>query len=105
MFGNNMPSTPANLIGIYESTGFEPVRAMTANKMEVLNLQILVRNTSSIAGQNKAKAVLALLDRFKGMIGAVEYYSILARHSPFPIGADENERERWSCNYIVHRQW
>jgi len=103
MFGNNMPASPDNMIGIYESTGFEPQRVMGSIAAEVLNLQIIVRNTNPINGRAKMRAIFNVLDRFKGTIGATVYLSILARHMPFPIGADENRRERWSCNFIVHR--
>lgn len=103
MFGNNMPASPDNMIGIYESTGFEPQRTMTRIASEVLNLQIIVRNTSAASGRTKMRAIFAVLDRFKGMIGTTEYLSIMARHMPFPIGADENRRERQSCNFIVNR--
>jgi len=103
MFGNNMPASPDNLIAIYESTGFEPVRTMRGIKVEVLNLQIIVRNLNTLTGQTKARAIMAFLDLFKGVINGTEYLGILARHSPFPLGADENKRERWTCNYKVDR--
>lgn len=105
MFGNNMPATPDNLIALYESTGFEPHRAMGGIKVEVLNLQIIVRNLNTITGQTKARAIMAFLETFKGILNGTEYKSILARHSPFPLGADENKRERWTCNYKVDRAY
>lgn len=103
LFGNNTPPSPDNLIAIYESTGFEPQRTMRGIVVEVLNLQILVRNVNTLDAQTKARAILTFLDRFKGVINGTEYLSILARHSPFPLGADENRRERWTCNYKVDR--
>lgn len=101
LFGGYTPPSPDNAVMLFESTGFEPERTMNGVAMEVLNLQVLVRNVKTVDAQTRAKAIFVALDRFNGLIGTVRYFSILARHSPFPIGMDENRRWRWTCNYKV----
>lgn len=99
-----VPSAPDNLVALIESTGFEPTRTMGGIQVETFNLQVLVRNLKTTDAFTKARAFLTLLDGFKGLIGTTLYLGILARHSPFPLGLDENKRHRWTCNYLVNRE-
>lgn len=104
LWGGFMPANPNNVVAIYEHPGFLPVRSMGGRVMDVLNLQILVRNSTSANAQTKAYAIYDLLDGFKGVIEGVQYFAILARHTPHGIGVDENNRTRWSCNYEVWKE-
>jgi len=104
LFGGTMPAKPDNVISIYEHPGFEPERAMGRRVVDVMNLQILVRNVTSAAGQTEAYGVYDLLDMFVGVIEGVQYYSIMARQTPFSLGSDENNRVKWSCNYVVNKE-
>lgn len=103
LFGYSEPDSPDNSVTLFESTGLEPERTMSGIAQEVLNLQVLVRNTSATAGKTKMDAIFNVLDRYKGTITGTTYFSILARHSPISIGRDENRRHKWSCNFRVNR--
>lgn len=110
MWGGRMPGNPSFAIALYQQTGFEPIRAMGTRRIQELALQVLVRDAVSSVAHDHAFAIYAALDvEFNLMtlvqrqLNGVQYYSILARHAPFGIGQDENQRFRWSCNYIVRR--
>lgn len=103
LWGGTFPALPDNLIALFEQPGFEPERVMGGLAHVVLNLQVLIRNTSYTNAETKARAVYQNLDRFKGVLSGVQYYSILARSYPFHLGVDENKRHRWTCNYTVRK--
>lgn len=103
IYGGRYPSSPDNLIAIFEQSPFPTVDSFGGLKQVVHNLQVLVRNKKYTDAETKAKAVFAVLHRFRGVLDGVQYDSIWARSVPFSIGPDENNRSQWSCNYIVRK--
>lgn len=109
MWGGFMPAKPDFMIGLYEHTGFEPIRAMGTRRIDVITLQIIVRAVKTIDARLRAYAIYKELDvefnraTTNRVLNGVQYYSILARHAPFMMGQDENQRYRWTCSYIVRR--
>lgn len=103
IFSGFTPTSPDNIIALFETPGFEPVRVMGGRAMSKLNLQVLVRNKRDEDAEAKAKAIFVLLDTFVGLMSGVKYFSIMGRTEPYPIGVDENKRRQWTCNYVVHR--
>lgn len=103
MWSNTMAGTPDNAVGLYQSSSFEPERAMGRVALEVLNLQVLVRATTPTLAFNRSMSIFNVLDRYVAIRGGYRY-TILARHHPHTIGEDENKRARWSCNYKVNRE-
>jgi hypothetical protein len=103
IFGGTRPPKPDNLVAVYQSTGFEPVRAMGRLVMEVINLQIIVRDLDPSVAESKSMTIMLMLDRFVGILSGTKYYSILARHSPMSLGVDENQRTQWSTNFEVRK--
>lgn len=110
IFGGTMPDQPSNAIALYEHTGFEPTRTMGGNRINELNLQVIVRNTAKANGRLIAFQIYELLEAFNllsaasRVLNGVQYFSILARHAPFTLGQDENKRHKWTCTYIVRRR-
>lgn len=103
IFADFFPGQPDNVISVNDTTGFEPERAMGRLVMETRNLQILVRNTTRSGAETIANNIFTLLDRFDGTLSGTRYYSILGRTTPFSLGRDENNRHRWTCNYVVRK--
>jgi hypothetical protein len=110
VFGGTMPPLPNFAIAIYEHTGFRPIRAMGSRRMDVLTLQIIVRDIDSTVARARAYAIYTALDvdfnllsPAARIINGVQYYAILAKHAPFMMGQDENKRFRWTCSFEVTR--
>jgi hypothetical protein len=110
MFGGRMPARPDFMIGLYEHTGFEPIRAMGSRRIDQIVLQVIVRDVSPTVARARLYDIVQLLDvefnlqpEAARVINGVQYYSILARHSPSSLGQDENSRFKWSCNFLVTR--
>lgn len=103
MWSNTMVGTPSDAVGLYQSSSFEPERAMGRVALEMLNLQVIVRAVNPSNAYTRSMAIFNLLDRYKATRGGF-FYTILARHHPHTIGEDENKRSRWSCNYKVMRE-
>ncbi len=99
--GGVTPSLPDKVIALHDSTGFEPERVMGGIAAEKRNLQVLVRDVTYSGAEALAEQVFNLLDNFTGTLGTTRYLSILARTTPFSLGADENKRTTFSCNYVV----
>lgn len=103
MWGNTMGPSPDTAVGLYQSSGFEPERAMGRVAQEVVNLQVITRAKLATDAYNLSMAIFALIDQRKETRGGY-HYTILARHMPHTIGEDENRRAKWSCNYRVSRE-
>lgn len=109
VWGGNMPARPDFMIGVYEHSGFEPTRTMGRRVIDEVTVQIIVRDVITTVARAKAWEIYSVLSDFnvgseaERTIDGTVYGSILARHPPFPLGQDENNRFRWTCSYIVRR--
>lgn len=105
LYANNAPASPDNLTVLTESTGFAPERTMGRIALEVVNLQVLVRDINSSNGESRIRAIFFLLDRFTGLLvpSGVRIAQMLARSSPFTLGQDEEGRYKYVVNFIVWR--
>lgn len=103
MWGNTMGASPDTAVGLYQSSGFDPDRAMGRIALEVVNLQVIDRAKLALDAYNLAMSLFSYLDQLKVTYNGY-HYTILARHMPHTIGEDENRRHRWSCNYKVSRE-
>jgi|TARA_R110002020_G_scaffold2230_4_gene10432 hypothetical protein len=106
IFVARSPSSPDNVIVIYEFMGQEPYNTMgpsgTAPYVKRPRFQVVVRNTSYASAQTLADQVYSDLHWFKGTIGSTSYLLIRALNQPFSMGEDENKRAQLACNY---RAW
>lgn len=109
LFGGNLPATPDTLTALFEHPGHDPELAMGRIAQDVVNLQVLTRALKSVDARTKAFAIRDALYAFNMLplasrvLNGVQYHSIIPRSAPFPVGLDENNRQRWSCNYIVRK--
>lgn len=101
VFGGTRASKPDNLVSLYESTGFEPIRGMGRMVMQAMNLNVYVRDLDPELCEERARTIFLMLDMFKGIINGRQYFSILARMSPWSLGSDENQRSQFTCDYLV----
>jgi hypothetical protein len=104
IYGGTMPNSPDRLVGLYDSTGFEPERTMGWLVAEVRNLQILARDVKSVDAESLAAQCFNIVDQYVGTLNGKGYKAILGRHVPFSIGVDENNRTTFTCNYIVTKE-
>lgn len=105
IYGGTMPNLPDKLIALYDTTGYQPERAMGRIAADKRNLQVLVRDLKAVDAEALSRTIFNLLDRFVGVLGTTRYDAILGKHTPFSIGADENNRRTFSCNYEVTKDW
>ena len=99
IFVNYMPADVNNCIGVFETTGLPPEKAVDIDHP---GIQIRVRNTSQSTAETKRKAVY---DALNGLIGTtIEtrlYYSIWALGSPMALGQDDQRRFQYTQNYQI----
>lgn len=101
--GGTMGNDPDTLIGLYDTSAFEPIRVMGSIVMESRNLQVITRDPDPVAAEVLANQLFDLLDMFVGPINGTVYHSILGRSVPISIGTDENRRFKYSCNFLVRK--
>lgn len=107
LFGGNLPNSPDDATAVYEQTGFESEMVMGGLDHDPLNIQVIVRDTKATEGRDRAFAIRDALVDFNYLppanrtLGGKLYLSIIPRSAPFSIGKDENNRTKWSCNYIT----
>ncbi len=111
IFFNNLPDTPEypdNLIVFSDTGGFPPDHAMGANAVnpvfENASMQVLVQHNDPESGFGTLYDIFKLLDGYSGTLDSVEYLLVTAESSPFLIGKDENDRERFACNFLIKRR-
>ena len=111
LFKDQMPSTPDELIALYETGGPAPVRVMgvstgTRPTAEQPHLQVIVRATRSDAARKLARDVFHNLEAVGPVtINNVVYYGILALQTPFFLRKDESGRYEFAVNFEITRQF
>lgn len=103
LFISRFPSSPANLISLSMGTPFETVDTMGGVDHEQPVVYAMVRDTDHSVGLTKAYGLFGLFHRFRGTMNGTTYLSILARTPSF-LGADENQRFRWSLSFNTRRR-
>ena len=109
VWGQNMPSRPDFMIGVYEQSSTDPDWTMGRRVWDNLIIQTIVRDATQTTAHTRVWAIYNLMSAFNFLpvagrtINGTVYGSILARHAPFPLGMDENNRFRWTCSYNVRR--
>lgn len=101
-----LPETPDDALLLSETGGFEPVRGMSANPGQALEVrptvQVLRRSPSYQRAEVDLLNVFKLLD---GMcdrtINGTRYKWIAAMQDPSPLGRDTADRRLRVCNFMV----
>jgi hypothetical protein len=103
--GYELPDMPNDAMAVQEYAGARPwhVKGVQAAEIENPRFQILVRSGARnyVGGRQLIEDAYTFLDGFSGVLSGVEYVSIRAIQSPFPLGRDENGRWRFACNFEV----
>ncbi len=95
-----------NAIAIFDTAGFPPTNAMgNANLVfEHPGIQVRVRNNTAQTAQEKCYAIYLLLNGRVSFTGFADYLMMAARHFPFLLQIDSNDREHWVCNFMLTRR-
>lgn len=105
LYLGRLPDSPDGVAGLFEQQGLPPRHhngGSQAPFMENPRLQILVRGTDYETARTKAFDIYNKLNALTNTVmGGTCYTAIFAMHQPFPIGYDNNERVRFSCNFQV----
>lgn len=93
VFIGNLPATPDNVVGIFNSGGY--LRGLTESKLEEPTFQIRVRNISYAAGEAMCNTVKDLLHGN----GTTKVLKIYQQGDILPLGRDQNNRSEFSINF------
>lgn len=103
-------SAPQAAVCLRESPGGEAIRcfgaSLAAPVCEQRGLQILTRDVSTgfAAAQSLANNINSVLDSIGDVtLTGTRYLNIVARHTPFYLGEDENGRHVFSQNFDILR--
>jgi transglutaminase-like putative cysteine protease len=104
VFMVKMPDTPDDAVCLYEYAGIPPEFAHDGQQWENLRVQAVARDASYTSARDKAQSVYDVLNgTVNTTIDSSRYLKILALQSPFPMGADENDRPRIVVNFEIGR--
>ena len=106
VFMVKMPDTPDDAVCLYEYAGIPPEFAHDGQQWENLRVQAVARDAKLNYANARAKAqsVYNVLNgTVNTTIDSSRYLKILALQSPFPMGADENDRPRIVVNFEIGR--
>jgi hypothetical protein len=104
--------SPATAVGIYESGGAAP-QYQHANVVsyERPSIQVITRSTSYVTAKANADRIWDILSTVTGVditktdsTGVTNYITITPNQSPFEIGKDSLQRQRFSCNYFIQKE-
>ena len=84
-----------NGVGLFSTTGLEPIFYLDDTMMENKGLQIISRHVSYSNGEKIINDIFVLLNRLEGY---------KPQQSPFYIGKDEKGRSEFSVNYIIMKE-
>jgi hypothetical protein len=107
IFKGTLPSTPDDLIGLFETGGAAPVHAMNRGPGTALaerpHVQLLVRDTRPDDAKKTAQDATRLLDGLGRRINGILYGSVFALQSPFFLKVDETSRVIYAVNFECTR--
>lgn len=110
LFGARVPASPDDVIVISEQPGPDPELTMGRLAVDIMNVSVLVRDTRTSEARAKAFEIRDAFIAFnyktplQRTLAGKEYKGIIPRSAPFPLGLDENNRSRWSSNYLVSKE-
>ncbi len=99
---NDTPDDPDNLIGIFESGGYNPQRVMDQKKpaWENPTFQLMIRNTSAVTAKQWIESCKDALDGITNItINGHRYLSIFQQGDVLPLGKDGRNRISFSLNF------
>ena len=104
-------SSPATAVGIYESGGARPTYTYSGIlSFERPSIQIISRSTVYTTAKANADIIYDLLSIVTNTnmnktdsTGTTTYITITPNQSPFEIGKDSLQRQRFSCNYFIEK--
>jgi Bacteriophage minor capsid protein len=106
VFMVKMPDTPDDAVCLYEYAGIPPQFAHDGQQWENPRVQVVTRDSKLNYASARAKAQ-SVYDVLNGTVNTTidsrHYLKILALQSPFPMGADENDRPRIVINFEIGR--
>ena len=107
IFIGTMPAMPDQCTGIRVTGGMEGVYAMGRTLGALVTqhaVQVLARALTFSAAETLAWRVYAALDNWEGTLNGNVYLRIVARHPPYSVGQDEQQRTVFTCNYVAQRR-
>lgn len=93
VFIGNMPTTPDDVIAIYNTGGYP--RGLTESKLKQPTFQIRIRSASYAAGEVMCNTVADLLHGN----GTTKILTIYQQGDPLDLGRDQNNRSEFSINF------
>lgn len=101
--GIEYPPLPDDFLTVREYGGSPPGYSKSGPNVRRPRFQVSCRSKSTQAALMRAEDAYRHLSGFSGVLNGTAYSSIRALQDPFPIGRDENGRERVVCNFEVTR--
>lgn len=112
-YGQDMPGTPDEVSFFRDTPAFEPQEFLgSTDLVETCGLQVLVRATSTDAGQTRVDALYDFLRKINHtVISGTRYHAVKITSPPFALGRDADSvkdtgspgRPGWSLNFLVMR--
>ncbi len=84
-----------NGVGLFSTTGLEPIFYLDDTMMEKKGLQIISRHESYSEGEKIINDIFTLLNKLEGY---------KPQQSPFHIDKDKKGRSEFSVNYIIMKE-
>ena len=109
LFKDQMPSTPDEVLALYETAGPPPARVMgqstgTRPAAEMPHLQVVARASRSDAARKLCRDAWHNLEGLGPVrIHGVDYYGFASMQAPFFLRKDEAGRYYWVTNFEVTR--
>jgi hypothetical protein len=94
----SMPSTPDNVVAIYNSGGY--TRDLSGTMVEEPTFMIKVRNTSYATGEALCNTIKDLLHGVNDTTANSHDFLLIEQQGDInDLGRDENNRTEWSMNF------
>lgn len=106
IFTGRFPSEPATAIQLRGHLGMGGVRAMGKGTHPVMSpesVQAIIRAEKKADAYDLALRVYDALDGWEGTVNGSTYLWVEARHRPYYLGPDENNRAQYTVNFVAHR--
>lgn len=111
VFGTNLfigkePSTPDDTVSLYDSPGYATMCTLDqVGDYFFPSVQVIVRNTSYLAGVNLAQDIVTTLHARAGeRWGGTLYTAVRCVGGPYLMDYDANNRPRFVINFDIQRR-